>query len=70
MLELCNKLKEMVKDEKKGAQEYEDLQLDMLKSGLIYKGTENYIYILNSIEEDENRHHGEIKKIMKEIGCK
>lgn len=70
MVSICNKLQSMVKDEKKGAKEYEELILEMLKEGLIVSGTERYIDILNSIEEDENRHKREINKIMKDLKCK
>lgn len=70
MVSICSKLEGMVKDEKKGEKGYEELTLEMLKEGLIVRGTEHYIDILNSIGEDENRHKKEIKKMMKDLKCK
>jgi len=70
MISLCNKFKEMVKDEEKGTQEYEDLQFEMTKAlgskafGKMYK---EHIDTLDLIANDEDRHGLEIKQIMKDL---
>ena len=69
MIGLCKKLEAMIKDEKKGAQEYEDIQFEM--TAVLGKGTsEDHIDTLDLIACDEDRHGVEIKQIMKDLKCK
>ena len=68
-IELCKRLKDMVKDEEKGIKEYEELQFDVNKMGSSEE-IENYVDILENIAHDESRHRGEIKQMMKDLKCK
>lgn len=71
MISVCDKLKDMVKDEKKGTLEYEELQLDVMKiKGLNKEDRENYIDMLDIIAGDEDRHKYSIKQMMKDLKCK
>lgn len=69
MVSLCKKLKDMVKDEKKGVEEYKELQDNINKMGFSEE-IEYHVDTLVNIEIDENRHHEEIKKMMKYFKCK
>lgn len=66
MLELCKKLKSMVKDEEKGMEEYEELKSEMESQDLNCK---DCVDTIEKIAKDEKEHRHDIKEIMKEIEC-
>lgn len=66
MIKLCNKLKEMVKDEKKGSKEYLKLKAEMEKKDVCIDCIER----IGKIAEDEDEHRHDLKVIMKVLDCK
>lgn len=63
---LCKKLKGMIKDEVNGVKEYSELKSDMISENV----SESCVNKIEDIAKDEDQHHHDIRKIMKELKCK
>lgn len=62
MSNICNLLRDMIKDEEKAPSEYEKIKVKMI-------GHPDKKKIISKIQSQEKEHHKKVKELAEELGC-